>query len=159
MSVVETAISQVEGVVGVAARHFETGTEIRHNADTVFFTASTFKIPVLVELYRQVDQGIVDVNQRIALTDSFRAPGGGALKVLHDGLQLTFHDLAMLMIIISDNTATDVLYHLVGRDNLNNMLQQCGLTQTHIPMSCRELLYSLCGLQTTNPSHTLELAS
>jgi len=159
MSPLQTALSQVQGVVGVAARHLETGKEVRHNADSVFFTASTLKVPVLVELYRQVDQGIIDVNERVTLTDAHRAPGGGVLKELANGLQLTIYDLAMMMIIISDNSATDILYDLVGRDNLKHTLQHLELTQTHIRMSCRELLYSICGLDTTNPSHTFELAS
>jgi len=159
MSAVESAISRVQGVVGVAARHLETGKEIRHNADSVFFMASTLKVPLLVELYRQVDEGAIDVNQRATLTDTLRVPGGGVLKELASGLQPTIHDLAMLMIIISDNSATDSLYNLVGRDNLNNTLQQLGLNQTHIPMTCRELLYSITGLDTTNPSHTHQLAS
>jgi beta-lactamase class A len=159
MSPFTSAISQVPGVVGVAARHLDTGKEIRHNADSIFFMASSLKVPLLVELYRQVDQGAIDVNQRVTLTDSVPVPGGGVLKELASGLQPTIHDLAMLMIIISDNSATDFLYDLVGRDNLNNMLQQLGLNRTHIPMTCRELLYSITGLDTTNRSHTHQLAS
>ncbi|MCZ6678149.1 MAG: class A beta-lactamase-related serine hydrolase [Candidatus Poribacteria bacterium] len=159
MNAIQTAISDVQGIVGLAAKHLDTGPEIRHNADTVFFTASTLKVPLLVELYRQVDQGLIDLNRRIELTDALRVPGSGVFKELASGLQPTLHDLALLMIIISDNTATDFLYNLVGRDNLNNTMQELGLTQTHIPMTCRELLFSIAGLDTTNPSHTYQLAS
>ena len=116
-------------------------------------------MPLLVELYRQVDAGIIDVNQRIDLTDALRVPGSGVLKELASGLQPTVHDLAMLMIIISDNSATDILYNRVGGDNINNTMQQLGLTHTHIPMPCRELLYSITGLEVQNPAHTYQLAS
>jgi beta-lactamase class A len=148
MNKIESAIADVPGIVGLAARRLETGEQIRHRADEVFFTASTFKAPVLVELYRQVDQGIVDPDRRIELTDRLRAPGGGVVKELANGLNPTVHDLSLLMIIISDNTATDLLYDLVGRDRLNRTMQELGLANTRIPMSCRELLYSMYGVET-----------
>ena len=159
MSAIQDFTAHTGGVVGVAAKHLETGERVSHNAETVFFTASTLKVPLLVELYRQVDAGIIDVNQRIDLTDALRVPGSGVLKELASGLQPTIHDLAMLMIIISDNTATDILYNQVGGDNINNTMRQLGLTHTHIPMPCRELLYSITGLDTENPTHTYQLAS
>ena len=159
MSAIQDFMAHTGGVVGVSAKHLETGEHVSHNADTVFFTASTLKVPLLVELYRQVDAGIIDVDQRIDLTDALRVPGSGVLKELASGVQPTVHDLAMLMIIISDNTATDILYNRVGGDNINNTMQQLGLTHTHIPMTCRELLYSITGLDVENPTHTYQLAS
>lgn len=159
MAVIENFRVQTGGIVGVAAKHLETGDCIYHDADTVFFTASTLKVPLLVELYRQVDAGVIDVDERIDLTDALRVPGSGVLKELAGGLRPTVHDLAMLMIIISDNTATDILYNRVGRDNINHTMRQLGLTHTHIPMTCRELLYSITGLEVENPAHTYQLAS
>ena len=159
MSAIQDFMAHTGGVGGVSAKHLETGERISHNADRVFFTASTLKVPLLVELYRQVDAGIIDVNQRVDLTDALRVPGSGVLKELASGLQPTVHDLAMLMIIISDNTATDILYNQVGGDNINNTMQQLGLTRTHIPMTCRELLYGITGLDVGNPAHTYRLAS
>ncbi len=159
MSIIQDVTAQTEGVIGVAAKHLETGVHVHYNADTVFFTASTLKVPLLVELYRQVDAGIIDVNQRIELTEALRVPGSGVLKELSSGLKPTVHDLAMLMIIISDNTATDILYNRVGGDNINSTMRQLGLHHTHIPMTCRELLYSITGLEVENPAHTYQLAS
>ena len=159
ISAIQDFTAHTGGVVGVAAKHLKTGKRVSHNAEAVFFTASTLKVPLLVELYRQVDAGIIDVNQRIDLIDALRVPGSGVLKELASGLQPTVHDLAMLMIIISDNTATDILYNRVGGDNINNTMQQLGLTHTHIPMPCRELLYSITGLEVENPAHTYQLAS
>ncbi len=159
MSAIQNFTARTGGIVGVAAKHLETGERVCHNADTVFFTASTLKVPLLVELYRQVDAGIVDVNQRIDLTDALRVPGSGVLKELAAGLQPTIHDLAMLMIIISDNTATDILYNRVGGNNINSTMQRLGLNQTCIPMTCRELLYSITGLEVENPAHTYQSAS
>ena len=146
MTTLQDAISKVPGVVGVAARHLETGHTIEHNADTVFFTASTFKVPILAELYRQVDAGTLDLSHRVELTDTLRVPGSGVLRELGSGLASTLHDLAMLMIIVSDNLATDILYHTVGKENLNRTMADLGLTNTRLPMSCRDLLFSLAGL-------------
>ena len=146
MTTLQEVVSQVPGVVGVAARHLETGQTIENNADTVFFTASTFKVPILAELYRQVDAGTLDFSHRVELTDTLRVPGSGVLRELGSGLAPTLHDLAMLMIIVSDNLATDILYHTVGKDNLDRTMADLGLTRTKLPMSCRDLLFSLAGL-------------
>ena len=159
MSAIQDFTAHTGGIVGVAAKYLETGERIDYNADTVFFTASTLKVPLLVELYRQVDVGTIDVNQRVDLTDSLRVPGSGVLKELASGLQPTVHDLVMLMIIISDNSATDILYNRVGGNNINNTMRQLGLTHTHIPMTCRQLLYSITGLDVENPEHTYQSAS
>lgn len=146
MTTLQEAVSQVPGVVGVAARHLKTGQSIECNADETFFTASTFKVPILAELYRQVDAGTLDLSQRVELTDALRVPGSGVLRELDNGVAPTLHDLAMLMIIVSDNLATDILYHTAGKDNINRTMADLGLTRTKLPMSCRDLLFSLAGL-------------
>ena len=159
MSSVQEAIAKVPGVVGVAARHFDTRAQIRHNADAAFFTASTLKVPLLLELFRQIDRGRIDLSRRVEFTDAMRVSGSGVLKELEAGLRPTVRDLAMLMIIISDNAATDFLYEMVGRDNLSATIRELGLTRTRIPMSTRELLYSIVGLDPRNPSHTDAMVS
>ncbi len=146
MTTLQEAVSQVPGVVGVAARQLETGQSIECNADETFFTASTFKVPILAEVYRQVDAGTLDLSQRVELTDALRVPGSGILRELDNGVAPTLHDLAMLMIIVSDNLATDILYHTAGKDNINRTMADLGLTRTKLPMSCRDLLFSLAGL-------------
>ena len=80
MSSIDESISRVPAIVGVAAKHLETGAEVRHDADGVFLTASTFKVPLLVEVLCQVDQGKIDLAQRIELTDDQRTPGSGVFK-------------------------------------------------------------------------------
>ena len=156
MSTIESAITRVKGHVGVGVKHFSTGKVFRHNATERFFTASTLKVPLLVELYRQVDRGKVDLFDRVDWTDDLRVSGSGILKEMGIGLQPTVRDLALLMIIISDNSATDYLYNLVGRDSLNAAMETLGLSHTSIPMTCRELLYSAVGMNVSNPDHPLE---
>ena len=148
MPSVESAAAEVPGVVGVSAKHLGSGAEIRLRDDVVYFAASTIKVPLLVELYRQVDAGEIDLERRVELSDQIRAPGSGVLKELATGLQPTVRDLALLMIIISDNTATDYLYHLVGPRRLDETMRRLGLSKTRIPMSTRVLLYSITGVDT-----------
>ena len=145
---VESAAAEVPGAVGVAAKHLGSGAELALRDDEVFFSASTKKVPLLVELYRQVDAGEIDLGRRVELTDRIRAPGSGVLKELATGLQPTVRDLAVLMIIISDNTATDYLYHLVGPGRIDGTMRRLGLTKTRIPLSSRDLVYSITGVKT-----------
>ena len=78
MSAIQNFTAHTGGVVGVAAKTSGNRASVFcHNGDSVFFTASTLKVPLLVELYRQVDAGIIDVNQRIDLADALRVPGSG----------------------------------------------------------------------------------
>ena len=156
---IDDAIAKVNGTVGIAAKHLDTGREIRRNADGIFFTASTLKVPLIVALYRLVDQGKIDPSERIALTDSMRVPGSSILKVMGTGLNPTIHDLAMLMIIVSDNTATDLIFERVSKDYLNSTMADLGLCDTQIPMTTRELLYNIVGLDPSDESVTYEQAS
>ncbi len=156
---VESAICGVNGVTGVAARHLENGKEFRHDADGLFFMASALKVPLLVELYRQADRGQIDLAQRVELADNLRVAGSGVLRHLGVGLQPSVADLAMLMIIVSDNVATDILYHLVGRDNLSKAMQELGLANTRIPLSTRELLFSLVGIDVDQSLESYERVS
>ena len=159
MNTLESAIAAVPAATGMAAKHLDTGQELAHSADDIYFTASTFKVPILVELYRQVDMGIVDPAARLELTDDDRSPGSGVLKELASGLRPTLRDLATLMIIISDNTATDMLYRLVGPDRLDKTMQDLGLHQTSLPMSCRDLLNSMYGVETDDVFEAIRLVS
>lgn len=158
MNSVTAQIDQASAIVGLAAVHLESGASLKHNADQIFFTASTFKVPLLVELYKQVDAGTIDLSQRIKLTEAMHSAGSGVLKEMGSGLSPTVHNLAMLMTIISDNTATDILYNLVGQDNLHATMNNLGLTSIKIPMNTRQLLFNIVGLDAGNPDHSYETA-
>jgi beta-lactamase class A len=86
------------------------------------------------------------LDDQVTLTESMKAPGSGVLKELSAGTRLSIRDLATLMIIVSDNTATDILLDLIGADAVNARLAACGLTHTVVTMGCRGLLYDLAGL-------------
>ena len=88
--------------------------EIAVNADAMMDTMSTIKIPVLVTLYRMADAGQLDLSRTYALETRFRRFGTGVLQYMDEGMVFSLRDAATLMIIESDNTATDYCYDAVG---------------------------------------------
>lgn len=144
-----------EGVeVGVYARHFATGREIAVNADARFPTASTVKVPILFALYREAAAGRVDLSRRVALEARHRVAGSGVLQDLDPGLEPTLRDLATLMITVSDNQATDLLYELLGGATIQAVAHEIGMTNTSTPRSIRAMLHDLVGMDAENPAHT-----
>lgn len=93
-------------------------------------TASTIKLPVLAAAFHRAEQGLLDFDKRIELTTSGRVAGSGVLKELMPGVAPTVRDYAVLMIIVSDNLATNVLVDgLGGVDSINQTLKtEFGLT-------------------------------
>ncbi len=123
--------AQFSGRMGIAARNLTTGEEFLLDHDQQFPTASTIKTAVLYEVYRQAEAGQLRLDDRIELKASDIVEGSGVLRDITAGLQPTVHDLAMLMIIVSDNTATNMLIDLVGGpDPVNATMRLIGLENT-----------------------------
>jgi beta-lactamase class A len=106
----------VRGTVGICAHHIETQHRIAYNADTRFPMASVFKLPVAVYLLTLADRGLLQLDQIIDVQPSDISPGSGLIQSLlfHPGLQLSLANLLELTLVISDNTASDVLLRVVG---------------------------------------------
>jgi beta-lactamase class A len=111
---IERTAAGVRAEWGVYVKLLRDGTEIALNADVPMDTMSVVKLPLLLELHRQADEGLVDLHQRIALRPEHRRFGTGVLSLLDDGLELTLGDAATLMIVQSDNAATDICFAAVG---------------------------------------------
>jgi beta-lactamase class A len=155
---VQTIAEQFDGTFGVAVKHFATGLEFQHNGEELYPLASVFKVPVLVELFRQAEQGQLDLYQRYEVRQELVSPGSGVLKEFQPGAELTLWDMALLMLIISDNTATDHVVQLVGQNNINPTLRRLGLEKTSVVMDCFHLLCDLAGIDPSLPrSEVLEL--
>ncbi len=129
---IERELAAFAGTGGVAAKNLGTGEEIRVNADEETGTASTIKVPVLIEVMRQVEAGKIDLETRIADSPETRTPGSGILRDLSAGIPLSVRDVATLMIIVSDNTATNMLIDLVGLDNINATMRDFGFSRTRL---------------------------
>jgi beta-lactamase class A len=102
------------GHVGLAARHLNTGEELTWNPDAAIQTASTVKVAVYAEVMRQSRLGLVDLGARATTRAPDLAGGSGVLAILRPGAACTVADLCTLMIVISDNTATNMLIDLLG---------------------------------------------
>lgn len=135
-----------KGVLGVSVKHLGTGESANLNGDRLFPTASVFKVPVLVEFYRQAERGALSPDQQVVLTERDKVPGSGVLKELSEGLSVSLRDLLNLMMMVSDNTATDLVAGRVGFDNVNATLDELGLHRTRVVRYCREILFDLVGV-------------
>jgi beta-lactamase class A len=150
-----------DGVLGVVVKDLTSGKELAINADEVYPTASSIKIAVLAELYRQSQQGgpgkakLSDqyvVNAADLVEDSYIMGG------LTPGVtRLTNRDLATMMVAVSDNSATNVLMDRVGMDNVNAMLDSLGLTHTRLRRKMMDIKAAQQGRE--NVATPRELAS
>ena len=130
----------------VACRRLSDGLHVGIDEDVRLPTASIFKLFVLVALYRWAGAEGVDLHQeRHVLRDADRSSGSGFLAFLDEGLAPTLFDLALLMIVVSDNTATDVLLDHLGIPAVQRVADDLGLIDTHIGGTCRDLLRDLVG--------------
>jgi beta-lactamase class A len=120
------------GQLGVAAVNLGTGETLAVNADARFPTASTIKTAVMVEAWQQIADGQLSLDTRISLKEADKVGGAGVLRGLHDGLDLTVGDLIHLMIVLSDNTATNIVIGRVGTARVNQRLESYGLRETKL---------------------------
>lgn len=122
--------------LGVAALNLTTGESLYYRADTLFPTASVIKLPVLVELYRQYARGYLSPQDTVYLHAARLYPGSGILQYLSVPRVLSLQDAAVLMIILSDNTATNLVFDKLGPhhearlDSVNRTLRALGLEKT-----------------------------
>jgi beta-lactamase class A len=123
----------LDGVMGVAVVDLTDGHRYLLHANDVFPQASSIKICVLVELYRQAQQG------KLKLTDLYTVNAGDLVQdsdimggLTPDVTRITLRDLATMMVAVSDNSAANVLIDRVGMDNVNAFLNSQGLAQTRL---------------------------
>ena len=126
------------GVLGAWVKDLSSGRTLELHPDEVFPTASSIKIAVLYELFRQAEEGHQDLD---ALTRPPlpRVGGGGVLQELGDHVSLSRRDLAVLMMAFSDNEATNLLIDAVGRDAVNRRLSSLGFSATRLRRKMMDL--------------------
>jgi beta-lactamase class A len=125
---IEAIASQFDGVMGVAIKDLTTAEEIVVNDQLSFPTASSIKVPILIELNRQAADGKYKLTDRRRVERKDQVGGSGVIVNFSDGAsQLSLHDLAVLMIALGDNTATNLLIDQVGIASPNRTLDELGL--------------------------------
>lgn len=111
---IEQITKSVDSNWGIYIKCIDTGEEIAMNADQVMETMSVIKIPLMVEAFHQLEAGKFSLTDRYTYKASDARPGTGVIRTLDEGAVFTIKDLLTLMVIVSDNTATDVIFAKVG---------------------------------------------
>ncbi|GAB4111189.1 MAG: serine hydrolase [Acidobacteriota bacterium] len=129
---VAEVIRNFGGRLAFAAEHLGSGRSLRYRAEELVQTASVIKLPIMVEVFFQAQEGRLDLRRRLRYEESNRVPGAGILQDLTPGLELPLIDAVTLMIVLSDNTATNMVIDQVGIQAVNQRMQQLGLTRTRL---------------------------
>ncbi len=128
---IERITKSINADWGIYIKCLETGEEIAMDADKQMDTMSVIKIPLMVEAFRQIEAGKFALTDKITLKESDKRPGTGVIRSLDPGAVLTIKDLLTLMIIVSDNTATDLMFDKVGGvEPVTALMKQYGLNAT-----------------------------
>jgi beta-lactamase class A len=128
---IERTTQSINATWGIYVKSLETAEEIAIDADRQMETMSTIKIPLMVEVLEQVKAGKFKLTDKYTFAEADAQPGTGTIQRLDPGAVMTVKDLITMMIIVSDNTATEVLYRMVGGpDAVNRRMDTLGLTKT-----------------------------
>jgi len=119
---VQDVEKRLDGVLGLSVKDLKTGTTFEVRPDETFPQASSIKLAVLYELYRQSEEGKIDLAQ-VTRPPLPRVKGGGVLQELGDKVSVTWRDLAVMMVGWSDNEATNVLINRLGMAAVNHRLE------------------------------------
>lgn len=127
-----TQISErLDGILGVTVKDLEKGDTIFINENEIFPQASSIKIAILLEVFKQVEEGKIKFNEFIDLKKEMKVGGSGILQILGEpSISISIKDLCKLMIVLSDNTATNILIGRVGIDSVNKRMESLGLKMT-----------------------------
>jgi beta-lactamase class A len=125
---IRAILSEQEGSWGVAIQDLNSDTAMFINEEELFSAASIIKVPIMMEAYLQADQGKITLDDMLTLNSADIVGGCGVLQGMHPGLQLTVRDTIVLMITVSDNTATNMMIDLLGLDSINRLMQDLGVT-------------------------------
>lgn len=135
---VEAVAERLDGVLGLYVKDLKTGATLEVRADEVFPQASSIKLTMLYELYRQADEGKIDLSE-IVQPPTPRVGGGGVLQELGPDVRMTWRDLAALMMGWSDNEATNVLIKRLGMASIQARMVGLGLKETKLRRNMMDL--------------------
>lgn len=137
------------GTVGIGIVHIESGQSLYLNKSERFPMASTFKVPVAVEVLHRVDEGDFGLDSMITIQPGDLHPGSGTLTNLfnHPGVVLSVRNLMELMLRISDNSAADLMLRTAGgADAVNARLKALGVTGVRVDRPTVRLIADYIGI-------------
>ena len=124
--------SEIDGRYGLYVSLPDEGEVFELHSDTVLNAASTIKIPVMALLMKDFEEGRLDPEKRVPLSEENRVRGSGVLKSLSHSVTLSYYDYCVLMMILSDNSATNHIIEAVGVDRVNAFCRVNGWDSTHL---------------------------
>jgi beta-lactamase class A len=146
------------GSVGASVIHLETGRRVTLNGQERFPMASAYKIPIAIQVLQKVDDGELRLDQMVTLEAYDLHPGSGTLSVLFNkpGVALSIRNLMELMLLISDNAATDVLLHLAGGpEAVMARLKALGISGIDVSRPTVRLIADWAGIKQLPPEREL----
>jgi len=120
------------GVLGYSVLNLDTGERMSLRGDETFPTASLIKVPILVTLYDLAQKNMLSLDDPLTVLKIDQVPGSGVLQFMHPGMSLSVHDAAALMIILSDNTATNLLLDRIIIRRVWEKMEALGLPHTKV---------------------------
>ncbi len=125
-------LKQFKGTVKLFAKNLDTGAVYELGGDDRVPTASTIKIAIMVEAFARVAEGKAKWTDELVLTKEKKVGGSGILQEFSDGLRLTFRDGVSMMMIMSDNTATNLVIDVLTSDAINARMESLGIKETRL---------------------------
>jgi len=155
----QDAVKGFNGQVGIYVQNLKTGKTAELNADTLFPTASMIKVSILSGLMDKIEKGEMQYNQKLAYNDSLLYKGEDILGSFKNGDTIEVSKVALLMITMSDNTASAWLQKLVGGQYINNWLEQNGfkVMRVNSRVKGREAMRNKYGWGVTTPREMCRL--
>jgi len=130
----------LDGVLGLAVKDLQTGKTYLINENEVFPQASSIKIALLFEVFKQAEEGKLQLEEFVDLEPGKKVAGSGVLFYMgNPRLSLSVRDLCVLMIVLSDNTATNLLIEKAGMEAVNRRMDALGLTKTRLRRKMMDL--------------------
>src|SRR5437667_1960087 len=129
---IHAEIDPFKGKVYLFAKNLDTGETYSFNGDERVKTASTIKVAVMIEAFARVAEGHAKWTDELVLTKAARYGGSGVLPELSDGLRLSLQDCVRLMMLVSDNTATNMVLDYLSTDSVNDRMNSLGFRATRI---------------------------
>lgn len=129
---IKPLVASFKGKVSLFAKNLDTGETYALNPDERVRTASTIKIAVMIEAFARVNEGKLKWTDEVVLTKEKKVGGSGILNELSDNLHLTLRDTVNLMMILSDNTATNLTLDVLTTDAVNARMESLGFKNIKI---------------------------
>jgi len=129
---IRAELTNFKGKVYIYARNFDTGESYSYNGEERVRTASTIKIAIMIEAWARVTEGKVKWTDELVLTKAARYAGSGILPEMSDGLRLSLQDCVRLMMLLSDNTATNMVLDYLGTESVNERMKSLGFKSTRL---------------------------